>query len=769
MVLAVAGARADFTNLASIAELHVDSNHDTNPDLYDQPVRVKGIVTSALSERSGRIGFSAMQDGSGGIFLFTSNPAAWTEVIKPGQFVEISGRVGNYAGLRLLAVSNCVALGNASLPAPKEVRAADLQNFAYHGRLVKVRGKLIVPDRFSFFANPYRIEDDSGSVVLSLPEGMLSNSEIMTRILRGGAVEIQGVAGQIKERAPFDSGFCVIPRTPGDIHFLPRPPLREIAAGGCALLLLGFLCYSWIGKKQAQKHARQLANLAQQLQRSEANISALLENVDAAIFSLDSQFRLVEFNASFVGFIELCSGKRPAVGATFHSMVPGDLWQLWKERCDQAMQGVKASFEFTVTTKRGPKQFETSLTPICHGNQFEGISVFTRDITERLALEAQLRQIQKMECVGQLAGGVAHDFNNLLTIIHCHAALQLSESENSPAVVDSATEITRAADRASKLTRQLLAFSRKQVMKLESTNISEVVSGTAEMLRPLLGDGIRLELRLAKVPPVLADRNCLEQVLINLSINARDAMRDGGTLTIEVERFTGEQEPLVCVRVTDTGTGIAPEHVGSLFEPFFTTKEIGKGTGLGLATVHGIIKQHEGTIALVETSRNGTTFQISLPVHQKESSTENPVGVPTFIGRGTVLLVEDDEEVRKVVSFVLKRAGFQILEAENGKRALEIWKVSKEEIVLLISDVVMPEGITGHSLAETFRQQRPGLPIITMSGFPNRGGVSTRTVPASGAFIQKPFTPAELLNLVERELSPTRANDLTLPAHSARN
>ncbi|MEW6245132.1 MAG: ATP-binding protein [Nitrospirota bacterium] len=386
------------------------------------------------------------------------------------------------------------------------------------------------------------------------------------------------------------------------------------------------------------------------------------------------------------------------------------------------------------------------------------MQVILHDITERKHLEEQVRQSKKMEAVGQLAGGVAHDFNNMLTIIAGHGDLLAEDSTLTDDQRRSIEQIRQACIRASSLTAQLLAFSRRQVMQPKVLNLNDVVANMEPMLRPLVGEHITLFTVLSPgLGHVRADPNQLEQVLINLTMNARDAMPDGGTLTIETggcdldedvisrQRLDARPGRYVSLRVADTGVGMDEDTLTRIFEPFFTTKPKGKGTGLGLSTVYGIIKQSGGSIAVCSRPDQGASFTIYLPRVEEPvcadiTGTESP---DAFEGTETVLVAEDEPGVRSLVRDSLRLKGYTVLEAGNGTEALALAERHSGPIHLLLTDVIMPQ-MNGRELSERLKARRPGLKVLFMSGYTDdavlRHGVVTEDLP----FIQKPFTPSAL-------------------------
>jgi PAS domain S-box-containing protein len=393
-----------------------------------------------------------------------------------------------------------------------------------------------------------------------------------------------------------------------------------------------------------------------------------------------------------------------------------------------------------------------------------GSIALLRDVTQKRSLEQLLVHSQKMEAVGQLAGGVAHDFNNLLAVIEGSGEMALEELAGHAAREDVVDMVT-AAKRAASLTRQLLAFSRREAARPEPIQLAKVVRGVEKMLRRLIGEHITLLTRLQDVSAVMADSNQLEQVLINLCVNARDAMPEGGTLRIELHPLAPNDPASlpdmdsVVLKVSDTGTGMGSEVLKRIFEPFFTTKEIGKGTGLGLSMVYGIVTQNGGQISVDSSVGRGTSFTIVYPVtsldHAQVNSSIPPRHGPS--GRGTILLVEDDPSVRHITARILRRHGYVVVEAGKPSEARAISEVG-DMIDLLLTDLVMPE-MTGVKLADELTLARPGLRVLYMTGY---AGAALNTgqndlLDPEERVIQKPFTSDALLDRVRAALlSPGR-------------
>jgi two-component system cell cycle sensor histidine kinase/response regulator CckA len=386
---------------------------------------------------------------------------------------------------------------------------------------------------------------------------------------------------------------------------------------------------------------------------------------------------------------------------------------------------------------------------------------------ERARLEDQLLQSQKMEAVGRLAGGVAHDFNNLLQIILSYAEIARERPGLEPEELEDLDEIKKAARRAANLTRQLLAFSRKQVLDPIVMDINTVLRDLVKMLQRLIGEDIEIRFVLAPEPVrVKADPGQIENVIMNLAVNARDAMPQGGVLTIETGATEVDQAyarehpfvppgPYVMVTVTDTGAGMDADVRSHIFEPFFTTKDPGKGTGLGLATVYGIVKQSGGHISVYSEPGRGSSFKILLPRVEESAVRERPARGAERSPRGseTILLVEDEPSLRKLVRQLLRGRGYTVIEAHDGAKALDAARKHKGPIQLLLTDVVMP-GMSGRELAERLAPLRPEMKILYMSGYTD-DAIVNHGVPGSGAgLIQKPFSQDALARKVHALLHP---------------
>ncbi len=489
----------------------------------------------------------------------------------------------------------------------------------------------------------------------------------------------------------------------------------------------------------------------------------IFEGSRDAVFVSDEQARFVAVNSAAteltgysreellsMGIPDLHEEPDLAAYRTFHGRILG---------------GEQILSEAPIRKKNGSKvvvEFNNRLVTI-GGKRF--MHTAGRDVTERKRLEAQLVQAQKMEAVGRLAGGVAHDFNNLLTVIQGYAELLGASLANDAGRSESVGEIARAAERAAALTQQLLAFSRRQVLETRVLDLGAIVADTEKMLRRLIGEDIEVVVvRPATLGRVKADPGQVEQVLLNLAVNSRDAMPGGGRLTLELANvnldtpFTSSHDSIppgryVVILVRDTGSGMDAETLGHLFEPFFTTKEKGKGTGLGLATIFGIIKQSGGYVDVASAPGTGTDVRVYFPRSDARATSGVRPRASSRPGSETILVVEDESAVRNLVRAVLERKGYAVLAAEDGPAALEIVDKHSGVIHVLLTDVVMP-GMNGRDLAARVRARRPTIKVVFMSGY-------TADVPADfgteggPVFLPKPFTEQNLTAKLREVLDTT--------------
>jgi two-component system, cell cycle sensor histidine kinase and response regulator CckA len=455
--------------------------------------------------------------------------------------------------------------------------------------------------------------------------------------------------------------------------------------------------------------------------------------------------------------------------SAYEQIHPDDMAAVSAAAQEARTTGVGRRLEYRVRHKNGQwRVLESTASAVRNAEgSVEKLVIVNRDITERRELEQQLVLSQRLEAVGKLSGGIAHDFNNLLGVIIGYSeALQESISAENP-LREAIDEIQKAGQRAATLTQQLLAFSRKQVLEPKILDLNSIIVDMDKMLRRLIGEDIELKFSIpADLGKVKADRGQLEQVILNLAVNARDAMPRGGALKIETENAELNDEdvmrhryvnpgPYVLLKVTDTGTGMSAETQSHIFEPFFTTKEKGKGTGLGLATVYGVVKQSGGYIWVESEPGKGTSFRIFLP--RVEGVTEKtPHAEPAKKGDGprTILLVEDEPSLRKLTRRTLTDMGYVVLEADSAAQAVEVARHANAPIDLLLTDVIMP-GMSGGDLAKMLSPESPHMHILFMSGYTD-GAIEVRgSLPPGLVVLRKPFTRDTLLRTIEGALART--------------
>ncbi len=513
----------------------------------------------------------------------------------------------------------------------------------------------------------------------------------------------------------------------------------------------------------------------QRIRNQEERYRAVVQELSSVVLSLDTERRLVEPQPAWERYTGQTFEQARGAG-WLEAIHPEDREPLRGMGASSAGEGVSFTAEGRVHHAASEQHRLCELVGVPRADETGRVQEWILALSdvhdrqyayqERQELEAQLRQAQRMESVGRLAGGVAHDFNNLLTIIQGNAYLMSVAVLEEGTFVEELKGIQDATRKASSLTRQLLAFSRRQVLKPELVDLNQVVTETEKMLRRLIGEDVALVSRCAeRLSMVRADPGQMEQVLFNLAVNARDAMPDGGRLTIETgnvdlpERFAkaqlvGSPGRHVMLSMSDTGCGMDAGTQAQIFDPFFTTKDEGKGTGLGLSTVYGIVKQSGGHIFVQSAPKEGTTFKIYLPrvKSQRKSSGRIPrPGTAQLSGDETVLLVEDEEELRRLVARILTSYGYQVLVAENGEEALRLAQQTRETIHLVLSDVIMPD-LYGPEVARRIRALRPDVRVLHMSGYTDNAVVLQGVLDEGLPYLQKPFTPSALAARVREVL-----------------
>lgn len=500
------------------------------------------------------------------------------------------------------------------------------------------------------------------------------------------------------------------------------------------------------------------------LQKSEAEFRQMVENIPSAIFLKDLGGRYRITNRTFEEWMGI--DKSEAYGKTSHDLYSNEKAAFYVNHDREVVKtGEVLQIELEFETTEGLKSIISNKFPMLdEKGEVTGIGAILTDVTTQRKTEEQLRQSQKMEVIGQLAGGVAHDFNNLLQVISGYTQLTLRNPEMPEKIRSHLTLVKESADRAAELTGQLLAFSRKQTLEFHLIDLNKLIARQMKMVRRVIGENIELELRShAAVCTVKGDTGALEQVVLNLCINARDAMPDGGRLVIELDTVAKDADirglnsgagpdGQACISVRDTGTGMTPEVLEHIFEPFFTTKEVGMGSGLGLSMAYGILQQHSGMIDVKSEPGAGSTFKIYLPLVPGEPDDEKPGAEFIVPGSGeTILIAEDEEEVLDLVAFMLESMGYLVLKAATAQEALQFLAKRTERIDLALLDVVMP-GMDGRELYEKITQIRPTLPVVFNTGYAAETIDSKFLEDHNIRLIHKPYTPDELSKTIRESI-----------------
>lgn len=726
-------------------------------------VKVAGIVTAQIPGRG-----LFLKDATGGLYVQTQDGG----LLKPGDEVQAVGfpAVGEYTPI-LRSARFAPTMHHESL-SPIRVTAKEALFGSYDAQLIEIEGFLESDKQES--NGRHTLVAESGNVVF---QAVIDSAQInpdAPSLLPGSKLRFIGICSVRTDENGNASEFRVILRGPQDITVLARPPWLT---AGRALSLLGVLVAGVIGALMwvlalRRRVLRQTALIRRQIE-SEAHLErrcrSLIENSPYGIASLANNYQLLDINPAF----------RQIAGLTPDEQISGlrlqDLLQFSSsdlERFNRLLElgGTFQHAEFACQ-KRSAAQLilRVSGHVIPEGADIASrVEIILEDITSQRQLEQQLLQNHKIEAVGRLAGGVAHDFNNLLMIISGHTSLLIHKFGRNSDEGQKLGMVEEAATRAAGLTRQLLAYSRKQVLEPRILSIDPLVKNLEGMLRRLIREDIELRTELhAEGANVKVDPNQLEQVLINLAVNARDAMPAGGLLSIRTQRSRVEPRldhaspvspgSYIVISVSDSGVGMDSATRDRLFEPFFTTKEMGKGTGLGLSMVYGIVRQSGGHIVVDTAPGKGTTFRIYLPLAEqtvKTSPGPSPEALPAP-GKGNILVVEDEKNLRALLAETLTDLGYTVIQAENGEAALNLAESALASFDLLITDMVMPK-ISGRELTQSLRARRPALSVLFISGYSDVIPSDEEFFNTTTQFLQKPFSRETLGHRV-RELLLARA------------
>ena len=718
-----------------------DLLREFDPDPLSHRVRVQGVVT-----RVGDESFYIADAGAGLQVAFTEPPA-----VVVGDRVDIAGFPDSRSRRPSLTIASVHRLGPGAEPRPRPVTAWQASSGRYHAMLVRVEATLSGINNVDG-RRTLTMKDREIAFEVRMPDGAA-----VTLPAIGGTLAVVGVASNRFDEHGRPGTFVVYPRRADDIEVVAAGPWflssRAVTVlsilGGIALLSVGWLLVV----------NRKIPATERALERSEARYREIFERSPAGNFVTRHDGTIVTCNAAFARMLGYASADlMKSVNARALYVEPSE-----RDAFIRRLQrkGRVESADISLKRADGTVLYglASALARFDAAGNVDEVEGYVIDLSRQkeaeaalLASQTQLRRSQRMEAMGRLAGGVSHDFSNLLTAILGHADLVLHSGHLNDEDRSHVSGIQRAATSATSLTRQLLAFSRSQVLTPATLDLNVVVADVAEMLTRILGENVALVTQLADEPAyLLADRGQLEQVLINLAVNARDAMSPSGGRLALVVALNGND---VRLQVRDTGAGIKPDVLPHIFEPFFTTKEPGAGTGLGLATVYGIVTQSGGSIDVQSTEGMGTTFLIRFPrFHAAPEVVPSYDSAPAHAGPadGTVLVVEDEAAVRGLVQMTLERAGYSVVVAEDAPSALRILETSAKTIDLVLSDVVMPK-ISGAELTVTLRSLYPKLKVLLMSGYVGYTGCPMPELPAGVPLLQKPFTPKTLTDSIRAAL-----------------
>jgi PAS domain S-box-containing protein len=720
-------------------------------------VRVRGVVT--LQQPGSSLFIKEENDG---LRVHTLQ----TTPVQAGDVVEVVGfpAVGEYAAVLRDAVFRRIGAGPP--PVPISITAAAALDGSHDADFVRIQAQLL-----DSTPGPglYTLNMESGSILFLAQVEDTPSKKSAEAFVPGSLLQLTGICVLESDESHNPRAFRIVVRSLGDVVLVQPPPwwdikriLRMVAI--LAALLLASTLWAVTLKHQVAEKTESIRDSLQGEAAARERYQELFENANDMVFTCDLEGHLTSLNKA---------GRR-MTGCDLPQVLKMNLAQMLAPECSvlarqmlqEARQEGQRTYEVEIVGKNNTKlRVDLGTRLIQRSGMPPEVQGIGRDITRHRRLEEQLRHAQKMEAAGRLAGGVAHDFNNLLTVISGFGQLVLGRLDPADPKYAHVAELLKAADRGATLTRQLLAFSRQQVLQPQMLDLNNTLANIDRMLRHIIGEDIELVINPGpNLGRVRADPGEIDQVILNLAVNARDAMPQGGKLVLQTENINLDEVrasnhyPIrpgqyVLLSVSDTGCGMDAETQKHIFEPFFTTKEQGKGTGLGLATVHGIVHQSGGFIYVYSELGSGSIFKIYLP---RVDQAEEPAKVRQTVehrtrGSETILVVEDEAMVRDLTLEVLKESGYTVISAERPDDALKISEQNQGTIDLLLTDVVMP-GMSGLELAERLKPERPKMKVLYVSGYTadavTRRGMSDPTT----AFLQKPFAPGALVRKVREVL-----------------
>jgi len=760
---AIASAQSPSWSLAQISRAQANGAHPRWGDTVT--MRGRATLGSAILDTN-RINIYVQDDGVG-IHVVGDRRAGWRSV-RDGDSVVATGVIGRTrAGLQLTHASvDVVGTSRTSFSAiPVALTSSALDSTGT--LLVSVTGVVAMAsigrgDHILKMVAGGRAAD-STAVYIVEPEQARAEMKL-GRFEPEDRVRVTGVLVRHTGSDSTRSQYFLLPRTVADVSAIGWSRAERARALTVIVVALGLLIAFVVAQRVVRVVRTERERAAAALRESEARYRLLVEQAPVGIL-VHRHGRILFANAALALAIGAPTGDA-LVGTSLAEIAdPSDRprFTRWLTELAGREERVKRGRERFVRANGAPIEIAIVATPTIFDGE-PAVQVVVHDVTAQGTLEAQLRHAQKMEAVGQLAAGVAHDFNNILTAISGYTQLILDENSLDDDLRKDVEEIQRAGARAAGLTKQLLAVSRRQLVRAEVVDLNEVIAAAEQLLRRTIGAQITLDVVQGSSPcSVLADRGQLEQILMNLVLNARDAMPQGGLLhvetkTIEVAAQSNHPVPVspgpyVSLSVRDTGAGMTPETLRRIFEPFFTTKSVGDGTGLGLATVYGIVTGAHGYVWADSAVGAGTTFTVLLPLVARQAALATKDIAPSFErgDAGCILLVEDEASVRAAARRILEREGNRVHEAKNASDALMLWEESGAIFDCVVTDVVMP-GLRGPELVERLRLDRPDVPVLYVSGYTDRAlGRLDLEVPHT-SFLEKPFEPKQLAAAVAKLL-----------------
>jgi len=728
-----------------------------------EPIHLKGTALGQWNESKDKRIF--LQDETGTIMMLSPS----SQNLKPGDQIEATGIPDIENTLPILRYTQLRRLDHKKLPVPEPLTSFHNLNLKqFQPTFVQVEATL----RFS------RQIGEELQMILQLEDhlfearvrGVPTNNS--KAILPGSRLSITGILLRKGSPLTFLEDWVVLLPTPNDFKILSPPSWwtkGRIATvtGMLSTIFLGGLLWVIALRKQVKEQTEVIRKELETESSLEKRYHMVWDISADGMYMTDNQGTLVQVNNAFC---QMVGKKKEELVGQYYTIIHNENQQaklLDNYRKDFKTKDIlRKNVQDWVLWNGRKGSFELSNSFFEQTGGPTYVLTLIRDVTESRHLEEQLRTAQKMEAVGRLAGGVAHDFNNILTVIQGYLGLIKQDERMPHDLVETVEEVEKSAQRATDLTRQLLAFSRRQPLVIRSIDLSELVRNMLRLLERLLGEDIAISFQQHPIQNLIhADSGMMEQVLMNLTVNARDAMPNGGTLFIDVEQvtitpeqamLTNEARPgdFIRLSVKDTGCGMDSTTMSRLFEPFFTTKDIGKGTGLGLSTVYGIVKQHHGWIEVASQVGKGTTFSVFLPVYHESQNSGLHVPPPSDTPvNGTILLAEDEPTVRQFVQFFLQRQGYKVFAVSNATDALDVWRKCKNLIDLVITDLIMPGNINGRDLGDIIERERPGTPVIFSSGnnlesLPDRTGLKE-----DFNYLCKPFDSIRLAKVIKLRLA----------------